>query len=562
MKLKLKWKFIGVFTLILVSFSIFLFFTVNYEVNNLVKYSVDEKLNSDINMGYKLLDERYKGDWAIIDNKLYKGSNLINNDFSLVDEVKKQTNSFATIFQMDTRVSTNVINKDGKRSINTKASPTVVDTVLNKGIEYKGEVDVVGKKCETRYLPLKDKNGKIVGMFFVGVEKSVLKSMVGRVSNMLILIIVIAIAVGVFALMLLTRRIVNNIGKVQNTLKEVATGNLTLQIDLRNGDEIGEIVDNLNHMIKRISGIIGETKLASEDVNHKAEEMKTNIIEFGRTSEQISIAVSELAKGASEQAQSTETGNDKLVNIINDIRRITSDMKATNELAENAKEKVLSGEVTVQDQRLKMDQSKQASKKVSSAVSLLSQKSEEIGLILDVIKSISEQTNLLALNAAIEAARAGEQGKGFAVVSEEIRKLAEESNKSTIKIRDLIKSIQVDVNETVEDIENAVSSLSSQEEALGLTEQTFEDIKETVNTITNKVNIISRLSDELVVNAESIGSEIQMIASTAEEMAAGTEEVSASSEHQCTVVQYLTSTIQDLTDMSTGLMDSTRKFKI
>ncbi len=562
MKIKLKWKLLGMFILTLVLLGSAIFFVVDREMNKLALYGVQDKLDSDIKISYRLLDEKYPGDWSIKNDQLYKGDKLINNDFSFVDEVKKQTDSFATIFQMDTRVSTNVIGDDGKRAVGTKVSETVADTVLKKGLEYKGEVDVAGSRCETRYTPLKDKDGKVVGIYFVGVQKSFVKDMVSKVKLQVIAIIAAATAAGFVLLFLVVGVIIKNIKKVQEALKQVSLGNFKVKIDIRSNDEIGEIIDNVNHMIERVSELISETKQASEEVKGKTDEMLENLTEVSRVTEQVSVTVGELAKGATDQAQSTEKGNEQISGIVHQLKKVTVDIREAQELAEKAKEMVNEGEASVSHQRVKMDMSKQVSVKVANSVSQLSEKSEEIGQILEVIKGIAEQTNLLSLNAAIEAARAGEQGRGFAVVSEEIRKLAEQSKISVVKIGELINAIQIDVKETSVEMDSAIAAVNEQEEALKETEAAFKDIYETVMTITGNIDTITASSQALSRNAENASNEIETIAGTAEEIAAGTQEVAASSEQQTAATQHVTHLIGELADMAGNLMESTKKFRI
>lgn len=205
---------------------------------------------------------------------------------------------------------------------------------------------------------------------------------------------------------------------------------------------------------------------------------------------------------------------------------------------------------------------KQASAKVSDAISGVESVAKEIGNIVEVIDSISNQANLLALNAAIEAARAGELGRGFAVVADEIRKLAEQTMSSTKKINDIIHEVTDSVNVAVIEIGAVSKSVLDQELALNDSVSSFENISDAVEVIIEKVNASADKSASVNRDAGNASKEMNNIASIAETSAASTEEVAARTEQQTAQINQVNQYIKDLSDLVDNLANSVKKFKI
>lgn len=173
--MKLRQKILLGIVSLLCIFGMSTYIAVNFQVNRLVNGSLLNELASNLNLGYKLIDEMYPGDWHVEKNSLYKGSELINNNTQAVDVIKEQTGALATIFMGDTRVTTNVTLENGNRAVGTKAAQEVITRVLHGGQEFTGEANVVGKKFLTTDTPIRSREGKVIGMWFIGVEKIRLK---------------------------------------------------------------------------------------------------------------------------------------------------------------------------------------------------------------------------------------------------------------------------------------------------------------------------------------------------------------------------------------------------
>ncbi len=437
---------------------------------------------------------------------------------------------------------------------------TIYENILSTGY-YSSEID---GNMEL-YLPMKNATGeKTIGMTCIlkdmssiaNYTKKILRNTIASVIGILIIVSIISY--------FLSNQIAKPLETAKNTLKDIAEGDLTVKINEKDisKDEIGQLMGSLKMMSENIRGLITEINTMGHTVSSSSQEMMTSCDEVTKVSEQVAEAVSDLAKGATEQAESTESGNDNVKEIVDKISQMSSDMNLSDSLVQSAKDAVATGEKAVKYQELKMDESKQVTINITNAMSELSQKSSEIGQIVEVIKGIADQTNLLSLNAAIEAARAGELGQGFAVVAEEIRKLAEQSALSVQKIGDIITEVQTGVKHAVSEINKVETVVDEQSNALNDTVHSFDEITGVVASISDNIQL--QLKDSLALSdkANQVSDVINGIASISQETAAGTEEVAASSEEQASITQQISQSARELTQLADELQNKISMFKI
>ncbi|WP_432665567.1 methyl-accepting chemotaxis protein [Wukongibacter baidiensis] len=389
------------------------------------------------------------------------------------------------------------------------------------------------------------------------IQKDVV-SLKTRVIVIIAAIILISIVIALYISNLITNPIKNMV-KVVNV---IASGDLKEKVTIDSKDEIGVLADNFNKMINNMKNLIKEMNDMGMTVSSTSEEMKFSTGEASKVSEQIATTICELAKGATEQTQSTQEGSNMINELIIGIDKIAKNTNKTEELTYQAKEIVDNGMNVVKYQKDKMIQNKEAANSVGNGVYALSEKSKQISGIVELISSIAEQTNLLALNAAIEAARAGEQGKGFSVVAEEVRKLAEESSRASKDIGEIINEITVEIDDIVKGVEGAKIIVDDQEDAVYQTSNSFQNILKAVSDVSDNIREIS-VSCKLLNEKSSIaGERINNIAAITEENAAGTEEVAASMEEQTASIEEISASADQLAHISNELLQSILRFKI
>ena len=340
-------------------------------------------------------------------------------DHALVDRVKALMDVECTVFRDDTRISTTILRPDGSRATGTRLdNPNVSDRVLHEGGTYRGSNTIMGKDYTTIYAPLKNAQGSIVGMLFIGQSLAA----VDAAYHSLLLAISLTTVVFLVLISLGSARAIRGftapLEAVGRVLGEVARGNLTVRAEVTSNDELGAMGEAVN-------ATIAELKDSLEAIAAIAERTASNAAELAATSNQLAGSTTEISQGAGLQHTAMTQSSRDLNGMAGAIDAVQAKTAESSALTDRTLQVI-----TECRQHMDATVSTMADIEVSSA---------KVGGITKVISEISRQTNLLSLNAAIEAAKAGQHGKGFAVVADEIRKLAERSAQSAKEIAVLIQ---------------------------------------------------------------------------------------------------------------------------
>lgn len=465
-----------------------------------------EKAKSDLELGWDYLEHKYPGDWSIRNGQLYKGATLINENYGIVDELGAMTGDTVTIFQADKRVATNVMN-DGQRAVGTKVSDKVRETVLVKGGQYYGKADVVGKSYQTAYRPIQSGGNEIIGIFYVGASQDLIDVLVSSFVKNFLWMIVAAVLLALAIVLLFIRRLTRRIGSISSALQRAGGGDFTVEVNDASRDEIGDLVQSYNQMKSSLQRLIRhgfETATRVVASTHAITEITQ---QTAAESNQIAKAIGEVARGAEIQTHSSTENLKAMEELSAGVQRFAESASEISESAQSSRHQAESGGELLQHSVKQMDSISFSAHETDEVIRSLEQKSHEIAVILEGIRSISEQTNLLALNASIEAAKAGEQGRGFAVVASEVRKLADQSGRSSARIEDLIGDLQDGMNRSVQSIARMIQEVEQGIRIAHETESSFKEI--------------------LTMNAQ-IGAQIEEMAAASEQMSAGIEQVTAS----------------------------------
>ena len=326
-------------------------------------------------------------------------------------------------------------------------------------------------------------------------------------------------------------------------------------------DEIGLLSSAFQRVIDRLRNLTNEVSGVSNEVADFFEELNSRINQSSISMEEIARVIEEVAAGATAQAEETERGVANIVDLghlVEQEQELLQELKVFIEEVDILKSE---GIETVKELIEKTESNNEAIKKVRKVIIDTSESAEKIEASSHMIKSIANQINLLALNAAIEAARAGEAGRGFSVVAEEVRKLAEESHNFT-------QEISTVVVELIDKTENAVAIIkrldeitASQTESVDLNNNKFEGISDSIEKITVIAEVINKSGWEMVEKKDEIINVVESLSAISEENAAGAQEASASIEEHTASMQEVANSSDALWDLAATMKESINKFK-
>ncbi|MCM1991442.1 methyl-accepting chemotaxis protein [Oceanirhabdus seepicola] len=414
-----------------------------------------------------------------------------------------------------------------------------------------------GIKSQLYYASVPETNW-IIGIVLP--QREVYKKLIGLIATLAITALVSILSI-ILLIIFISRKITKGIINVSKLSESMATGDLTYKINVKSNDEIGLMANNFNDMSDKINTIIKKVEGILKDVLHSANDLSSIAQDTQKETEIISNAIVNVAEGAASQdnilSDSVESANEMnngVEQIANNMQEILAFAQETSDISNtNTKDivKVIEN----------MDEINKSTLESSSGIHKLSAMSNEIGNIISLITDIAEQTNLLALNAAIEAARAGEHGRGFAVVADEVKKLAEQSSGATLNVSKLIGDIQSEIENVVNSMDKGTSIVQEGTALVRNSEKAFVDINLAISKIFDQIHEISSVTEELYATSSNVSDGMISISDISKEAIANTEEVSSNTEELLASMNLVSESADKLTALSNDIKEAFSFFK-
>ncbi|RJS60915.1 HAMP domain-containing methyl-accepting chemotaxis protein [Bacillus sp. PK3_68] len=494
-----------------------------------------------------------------------------------LDHLAKNEPSVAQGYVMDSKLT------DGKKEIQLIAVPTNnIEAELYPGETFSSELlaqaleKAVSSK-QTAYseiytdefgtwqaalVPILDENNEVTAVFGVDLDASIMNDLKYQFLLWLSISIVICLIIVLILQYFGTKKLLSPIAEIQTAIGKVSDGDLSTTINVTSKDELGELSHQFNKMTETLSSLIKEARLVTDKVYQSSAEFLKIASDTVQSANQFSTSIHQVTESLEHQTVSSTESARVMEEMATGIQRAAESASTIAMKSEDTLSETHNGRNLIQQAVDQMQNINETVGGSAEVVTRLGTRSQEIGQIASVISEITEQTNLLALNAAIEAARAGEAGRGFAVVADEVRNLAEQSKVAAAKIVNIIQLTQGDTKQAVEAMTRGTMEVATGVQVIDNVGQVINEIVESTKRVSEEIQESSAVYEEMSASSEEVNATVDEIAHAAQNSLTIFKELSSETEKQLHSMKVMEESSQAIAEMVKNLEGKLNSFTI
>lgn len=491
-----------------------------------------------------------------------KGNGIITLDIksdeveNILKNISLGKNSYLAVVTSDNRA---LMLKDGSLTTTKIFNKTDVPK-LALGKKDSGQSYITFQKKS--YLLNYEKIGATDMAVVYLVPKSTILSASTQIGGITILFVLLSGAIAMLIGSIIAKGISKEVKNLTVGMKKVSSGDFTVSFETKRNDEFKDLSMGMESMLSDIRNVVKNVKDFADTVGESSAQVALTSETMAGSMRGIDEAMEEVAKGVTKQAEDTDNGLTDMAQFSDKLNIVHDKSKTMQNNSSDAKNAIEKGKNIVEDLHEKSQAVSNITAELIANITEVESNSKNIGSIIETIAAIAEQTNLLSLNASIEAARAGEAGRGFSVVAEEIRKLADQSAQAGDQIKKIVEAIQTKTADTAVNAAHAGEYLQAQTHSIEGTVEVFREVNENVAGLIKELEDVGSHMENMVKAKDNVMDSISSIASVSEETAASTQEVTATVSTQLDEATKLATASEELKMVVEQLQETMKKFKI